>query len=60
VSRWVSTTQPAAQLTPETPEPIQHEDGSQVQVFSTAFGKRFARVTEKSGLTYWLREIETA
>jgi hypothetical protein len=59
MTRWVTTTQPAAELHAEPTSPVTHDDGTVVTFFSTAFGKRFARVVEKSGFTFWMREIDT-
>jgi hypothetical protein len=59
MTRWVTTTQPAAQLEQEPGEPLKQSDGTEVTYFRTAFGKRFARVVEKQGFTFWMREIDT-
>jgi hypothetical protein len=58
MTRWVTTTQPSALLTQE-PGPVSTDKhGSEVVYFRTAFGKRFARITETSGFVFWMREVE--
>jgi len=59
MARWVTTTQPKAQLTQAPGPPSTDAHGSEVTYFSTAFGKRFARIVETSGFTFWMREIDT-
>jgi hypothetical protein len=58
MTRWVTTAQPSAVLEAEPGEPVVQDDGTTVYYFRTAFGKRFARVVEKSGFTFWMREVE--
>ncbi len=58
MTRWVTTTQPAAQLTQEPGEPSTDQHGSTIDYFRTAYGKRFARITETSGFIFWMREID--
>jgi hypothetical protein len=58
MTRWVTTTQPAAAVTQVDGEPKTDPHGSEITYWQTAFGKRFARITEKSGFTFWMREID--
>lgn len=59
MSRWVTTTQPGAALEQEPGPPSTDEHGSEITYFRTAFGKRFARVVEKQGFVFWMREVDT-
>jgi hypothetical protein len=59
MTRWVASPKPKAELLPETLEPEKQPDGTEVQIFSTAFGVRFARVVEPSGFVLWRKEIKT-
>jgi hypothetical protein len=58
MTRWVTTAQPGAELTQEPGPPSTDQHGSEIVYFRTAFGKRFARITETSGFVFWMREVE--
>jgi hypothetical protein len=58
MARWVTTARPAAELTQEPGPPATDAHGSEVIYFRTAFGKRFARVTERNGFVFWMREVD--
>jgi hypothetical protein len=56
-SKWVATAQPSADLTPVYDKPEVKDDGTEVTVFQTRFGARFAKVVEPHGIVYWLKEV---
>jgi hypothetical protein len=49
----------SATLVPGNPHNVLLGDGTELGYFATAYGKRFARIVEKSGFTFWMREIDT-
>ncbi len=59
MSKWVATTKPSADLFEVAELARKDPDGTEVRVFRTQFGKRFAEVLEPSGFIVWLQEIST-
>jgi hypothetical protein len=57
VSKWVTSAQPAAELTPQGEEILDESTGNKVQHFVTKNGVRFARVVEPTGFILWLQEV---
>lgn len=57
MSKWVTATQPAAELTPQGEQITDSTTGNKVQHFVTKNGVRFAQVVEPSGFVLWLQEV---
>lgn len=57
MSRWVAVPVPSAILYPEEAPPRKSPDGTEVQIFFTKYGKRFARVVEPNGFVMWQQEM---
>lgn len=55
--KWVATAPPSAELHLLFPDPDKRNDGSEIWMFITNHGKRFAKVVESHGIVTWLREV---
>jgi hypothetical protein len=59
VAKWVATPKPAAELFEQLDLARKDPDGTEVRIFQTQFGKRFAEVVEPNGFIVWLQEVIT-
>jgi len=57
MTRWVISTKPKAELTPEPVQPVKDTQGNEVTIFRTKFGVRFARVVDATGFVVWRKEV---
>lgn len=55
--KWIVSNPPTSVLTPVDKVPVPGVKESTMQRYTTAYGKWWMRVVEKSGFTYWMRLV---